>query len=143
MASGDLEKIHRVMELKRARAERIIAELKGKVQSIENAIAAEKTRNANLSRNAFAGKLSDNVPADLVHLAKWQEKVRQDMAELEAQKDQLTQALTHVQGELKAILVQGDIVQKQMLTADRLAQEEYQDTQSSTRLENWVTANRM
>ena len=135
-----LEKICDVLGMKRSRAEREVAASKMELHVLDRKIRDIEILLNQTRTNVYSGAPSDNPICDAVTLETWRDMVLGHLRALEIEKKDILERLMIEKQVLRKNIIKEDVVNKvlkEKLRAHRLA---YQEEQSSTCLENWISS---
>lgn len=138
-----LAKIHQVLTLKRSSLERDIAVLEAYIRSYETQIKHLENQKRDMVIAVMKSSDLEASVNDALVLQKWEGGVRVKIENLQQQIDEKIQELLVPQQALKEILVKQDVIKMQWDAARKTAHDAWQEAESETRLEGWVTANRI
>ena len=133
-----LAKIHEVLAMKRSLAERDVAATSIVLQTIDGKIKAMEATLLEKSQAFHSGVSSDNSTGNAVMLEKWRDMTLGRLSSLQEEKKATVDKLNIEKEQLKKSIIKEDFVRNNLNAKLRAQEDEYQETQSSSRLENWI-----
>ncbi|MEP6342151.1 MAG: hypothetical protein ABJ275_02465 [Maricaulaceae bacterium] len=133
-----LEKIHEVLAMKRSLAERDVAATTIVLQSIDHKIKAMEASLSEKSQAFFSGVSTDKEIGDAVMLEKWRNMTQGKISSLQEEKKAIADKLNVEKELLKKSIIKEDVINNSLKAKLRAQEDEYQENQSSSRLENWI-----
>lgn len=133
-----LEKIHEVLAMKRSLAERDVAATTIVLQRIDRKIKAMEASLSEKSQAFLLGVSADSSIGDAVMLEKWRNMTLGKIKSLQEEKKAIVDKLNVEKELLKKSIIKEDVVNNSLKAKLRAQEDEYQETQSSSRLENWI-----
>lgn len=133
-----LEKIHEVLAMKRSLAERDVAATTIVLQSMDCKIDAMEASLSEKSQAFLSGISADSSVGNAVMLEKWRNMTLGKIKSLQEEKKVIVDKLNVEKELLKKSIIKEDFVNNSLKAKFRAQEDEYQETQSSSRLENWI-----